>query len=443
MSDPHRLSLAQISQRLASGGLRSVDVMQAYLDRIARFDSDLRCYIAVDAAGALAAAAQSDARAIAGERLGALDGAPIAIKDNIDVAGLPTTAGVGAWRGRMATQDADCVARLKAAGAIILGKLNMHEAALGATNDNPFYGRCQNPYKPGFTPGGSSGGSGAAVAASLCAAALGTDTMGSVRIPAGYCGVFGLKPSNGALSNAGVTPLARRLDCVGPLARSVDDLKLLWAALAPQASPAARIGRIVRLREVEACEQERSVSKAYEGAASLLEGLGLEIVERTLPGYDFSKVRRAGLVMAELDAADVYMPDLIRDPDGFSPGLRQFIAFGKGLSPAEIDAARLLLARAGEAIRALIQPGEALLLPVSPQAPFRFEAGAPATQADFTALANIAGLPALALPAGWSPESLPIGVQLVGQAGAETALLDLAQRLIDVLGAPAPPLDYA
>ena len=185
----------------------------AALDRIARLNPRIGAFTAIDGDGAMAGAAESAGR-IAQGTARPLEGMTIGVKANIDVAGLATTAGVAARRDEIATSDAAVVRRLREAGAIILGHVNMHEAALGATTDNEAYGDTQNPHRAGFTPGGSSGGSSAAVAAGLCDAALGTDTLGSVRIPAAYCGVYGLKPTNGLVDGDGLVSLAARLDRV-------------------------------------------------------------------------------------------------------------------------------------------------------------------------------------------------------------------------------------
>jgi aspartyl-tRNA(Asn)/glutamyl-tRNA(Gln) amidotransferase subunit A len=423
----HRLSIAQLRAKMAEGGLTAVAITDHYLARIAKFDGALGSYMAVDAAGARAAAAASDARRAQGQ-VGALEGIPMAIKDNIAVAGLPLTAGIGARRAVLADADAAIVAQLRAAGAIILGTLKMHEAALGATTDNPFFGRAYNPHKVGYTPGGSSGGSGAAVAAGLCVAALGTDTMGSVRIPASYCGVYGLKPSHAVVPDAGLIALAHRLDCIGPLARSLADLEMVWAAMAPP-TPSRSIERIIRLDAVDAHPMEKPAWSAYTLAASLLEGSGLSVTQRALVGYDFGKTRRAGLVVAEVDAARVHADMLARDPNGFSEGFRAFLHYAAKLSPEQISGANALLDEAGARLRSLVGEGEALLMPTAPQPAFAFDDPVPADQANFTAIANVAGLPALTLPCGWTSDGLPVGVQLVGSKGSEAALLALARTL--------------
>ena len=226
------LDIAELTQAFDAGKTTSATATNTYLDRIANQNGALNAFITVMADAARQDASASDKRRAEGKALGPLDGIPIALKDNIDVAGVPTTGGIEAYRRSVPEKDADVVRRLREAGAVILGKLNMHEAAHGATTANDAFGYCQNPHKPGFTPGGSSGGSGAALAAGLCAGALGTDTLGSVRIPASFCGIAGLKPTYGLVSTRGVMPLSYALDHVGPMARSCEDLTVMLSVLA-------------------------------------------------------------------------------------------------------------------------------------------------------------------------------------------------------------------
>ena len=223
--------VAALSRELQLGRISAVEATQYYLARIDALDDRLNSFITVAAEQALAQAAIADTRRANGKRLGPLDGIPIALKDNIDLVDMPTTAGVAARRQHKAPADAAVTANLRDAGVVFLGKTNMHEAALGATTDNPSFGRCHNPHRYNYTPGGSSGGSAAAVTAGLCAAALGTDTLGSVRIPASYCGNFGYKPSDGLVSKRGIVPLSWTLDQVGLLAPRAEDLWLMLMAM--------------------------------------------------------------------------------------------------------------------------------------------------------------------------------------------------------------------
>ena len=224
--------ITELSRGLDTGSVDAETLTRTFLDRISGAGRGLNCFITLCEDTALDAARAAAMRAASGGRLGVLDGIPVALKDNIDVAGVPTSNGFGGPPYRIPDEDAEVVRRLRASGAVILGKLNMHEGAMGATNDNPHHGRAINPHHSGHSPGGSSGGSGAAVAGGLCCAALGSDTGGSVRIPASYCGIVGLKPSFGLISTRGVVPLSHRLDHVGPLARTVADTAVMLGVLA-------------------------------------------------------------------------------------------------------------------------------------------------------------------------------------------------------------------
>jgi aspartyl-tRNA(Asn)/glutamyl-tRNA(Gln) amidotransferase subunit A len=434
------LGVVALLAAFRAGRVSVVAATAHYLDRIARFDPELRAFTHVDAEGALAAARASAGRYEAGTA-GALEGVPIAVKANIDVAGLPVTGGIGALRARIAPADAEVIHRLRAAGAVILGLTNMHEAALGATTDNQAYGQTQNPHRPGFTAGGSSGGSGAAVAAGLCAAALGSDTLGSIRIPAAYCGIAGLKPGFGLVPTGGLMPLVPRLDCIGPMARAVNDAAALLAAMAPvPAAPPIR--RVATLGGSDQVEQVPAVRAAVRLAGQLLEGLGLELDSQRAE-IDHQRVRLAAFVEAAKAADAAFGPLLAADPQGFSEAFRASIAFGRGVDEATSAQGLRHAASAAQALRAVLGLADAVLMPTTPQAAFAHGGPVPVTQADFTALASLAGLPALSLPAGWTADGLPVGVQLVGREGAESALLALGARLEAALNATRPPAGYA
>ncbi|MCA3255206.1 MAG: amidase, partial [Alphaproteobacteria bacterium] len=360
---------------------------------------------------------------------------------NIDVKGLATNAGIEARRHAVASADAAVVARLRDAGAIILGSLNMHEAAAGATTDNEAYGRAMNPHRSGHTPGGSSGGSGAAVAAGLCQAALGTDTLGSVRIPAAYNGVYGLKPTHGLVSDAGLVPLARRLDAIGPLARSVSDLGAMMRVMA-ELAPAAPVVKVALPDIVDRVEVQRAVRQGYDLAASLIEGLGIA-TQRYALDADLTKVRVGGFVEALDEFTADNRNELARNPDGFSKHLRALVGFAANASPEARAGGKAAVEAAAAAVRAILLDADVILLPTAPQTAFSHDGPAPVSQADFTGLANVAGLPALSLPAGWSEDGLPVGVQLIGRANGEATLLDLAARLDAVLKGYAPPPGFA
>ena len=302
-------------------------------------------------------------------------GRRLAVKDNIDVAGMPCAGGMEALRGRIAQRDAPCVARLKAAGYTVVGKTLMDEAAFGATGDNPWFGRCHNPLRQGYTPGGSSAGSAAAVAAGLCDVALGTDTLGSVRIPASYCGVVGYLPGRGLIDNAGVKPLMPEYDRVGVLARSV--------------AQAARVASIM-------------AGKGLEPQA------GASIGE--LDGIDWGALRRAALLLVEVEAARLIEGKV-------SETLRVALEFGRTASPERIARAREQIEEAKRHLNGLLEKYDVLVLPTTPQTAFPFDAPVPPTQADFTVPASVAGLAAISVPAG-ERDGLPLGTQVIGRDDA-------------------------
>ena len=424
---------------LVSGALSSRELVQQQLVAIAASQPVINSYLQVDAEATLAAAAESDRRRGAG-MAGPLEGLPVAVKDNIDVAGMITTAGMETRRhDAQAAADNPAVAALRAAGAVIVGKLNMHEAAMGADNDNPFYGACHNPHRPGYTPGGSSGGSGAAVAAGLCSAALGTDTMGSVRIPASYCGVVGLKPSWGALSTRGTVALCRRLDHIGPLTRSARDLGVLLQVMAGFDADCAQ-SRAIHFAPVQAgplrigvvdfgtaAEVAADVQSAFEQGLRVLSGLGHRLQPLPAPQFSSGQARRAGLLMCEAEMLVEHAEAWAGDRGKFSPLLVKLMSWAEGRSAADLAAASQLADRAQVQLQQWLAQCDVLVMPTAPQRAFAFGTPVPASQADLTAYANMAGNPALSVPLPVAAGELPAGMQLVGAIGTEKTLIALAE----------------
>ncbi|MFV3126610.1 amidase [Niveispirillum sp. KHB5.9] len=392
-------------------------VTRFYLDRIAALDGTVGAYNQVLAEQAMVDASASAARRRAGKPLSEIDGAPIAVKANIAVAGAFWHAGIGAYRTRIAQQDADCVARLRAAGAVILGVANMHEGALGATTDNVWFGRTQNPLRDGYTAGGSSGGSAAAVAAGLAAAALGSDTMGSVRIPSAYCGLAGYKPARHVISLDGVIPLSTSLDHVGVHGWTVIDCALIAAHAGAGAatSPSLQGLRLAVPNWRARVEAPDFIWKARDEAATLLLLAGMQRVSADLDAYQSGQARRLGLLVSEVEGLNAHEAQLARSEDGFSPEFLGLLRWG-GRQPAT----RIAAAYQGlDAIRcagmAWLEQVDAVLLPTAPQTAFPFGQPVPANQADFTALADFIGCPAVAVPFGRSPDGLPLSVQVIGK----------------------------
>jgi aspartyl-tRNA(Asn)/glutamyl-tRNA(Gln) amidotransferase subunit A len=366
----------------------------------------------------------------------------LAVKSNIAVRGLPHTAGIGAYRNRIAREDAFCVARLREAGAQVIGTVNMEEAALGAVTDNPHFGKTQNPHRHGFTAGGSSGGSAAAVAAGLARFALGTDTMGSCRIPAAYCGVVGFKPSYGATSTRGVEPLSRRMDHVGLIATSVADVAAVFAIAGVYDEACADAREFERTKTgmpsrprfavldetARACLQPQ-VRIAYEHALAKLRMAGHTHTARSIDQASLSAMRRAGLLICEAELANSLAPLLARNDAGVSPFLKEMIAFGAAKSAPQLAEAYAKIADAVLIERELLRDVDAILWPTAPQTAFAFGDTVPADQADFTCMANFTGSPAISLPLPVATNDLPVGLQIIMPYGDDSALLKIAAHI--------------
>lgn len=440
--------LAGWSQALRNGEATSAALVDAALARIARHDGTLHAMTVVLADAAREAAASADRRRGAGLVIGPLDGIPLTVKDNIDIAHTPSTGGMASRTHIVATADAQVTAKLRAAGAVLLGKTSMHEGALGATNDGPLHGRAYNPHRPGFTPGGSSGGAGAAVAAGFGLAGLGTDTLGSVRIPAAYCGVAGLKPTYGRVTTRGVVPLSFTFDHVGPLARSTQDLGLLLDVLtgfdplspdsrptpqpdprsfAPGDVPSLRGMTLGRLANIDALDIHPDIARGFAAALDVLRGLGAAVRDVRLPDYDFGKARRAGLLIAEAEGAVVHADDLAKRADKLSPEFRAMLEFGAKLDAGRFVKAQRLVADTAARCRAAFAGCDAIVTPHGPQPGFAFATPVPVSQADFTTIANLTGAPAVSVPMGFTQDRLPMGLHLIGWPWQEAPLLRIAR----------------
>ncbi|MEM7189631.1 MAG: amidase [Pseudomonadota bacterium] len=418
---------------------RIVDQVEAALARIAERDADIRSFIHVDRDRALAEAGR--------QSIGPLAGKTYAVKDNLARRGAAWTAGIAGRRNVVAEVDAHAVSQLQSAGAVLLGGLNMEEAALGATTDNPAFGRCMNPLMPGYTPGGSSGGSAAAVAAGFVEFSLGTDTMGSVRLPAAYCGIAGLKPTTGLIGRSGLLFLAPSLDAIGPMACRAADLWPVVQALAgadpedplsedpppgwEDADGASGI-RIVIPEQISTVEIEPAIRTGLDLAVDALRDLGADVGGADLPHWSPGKARRAGLLIVEAEGADE-LADLMDQPGALSSHLVRLLAYGRDASPERVSEARAEIARAGDAALTALEQADFILMPTTPQRAFRHDDPVPSNQADLTALANFAGLPSVAIPVRLLGEALPASVQLIGPAWSEARLLSLAGVLQDRL----------
>lgn len=426
---------------LASGAATSVGLVEAALARIAAQDADIRAFISVVPEAARQDAALSDARRAAGQTLGPLDGVPFAVKDNIAVRGVPTTCGTLAFPDP-ASADATVVARLRRAGAVLVGTLNMHEGALGATTDNPFWGRCRNPLDPNRTPGGSSGGSAAAIAAGMVPFTLGTDTMGSVRIPAAYCGLWGLKPSRGRISVAGLVHLSWTLDTIGPLARSARDLGVLFDVLAghdpadatsqmaQEAAPNPSDLRGLRfglpdIAALASCEPQ--VLAAFAEMTQALQDAGAVLIPVTIADWNPTELRRAGLLVSEVEGAATLGTAV--DGPGLSDGFRAMLDYGRRAPAIKLALAYRHFHQISCAFNAVMQGLDGLILPTAPQLAFDHGGAVPVNQADFTALANVCGAPALTVPVALPGSGLPAAVQIIAPIGQDRRLIAIASMM--------------
>lgn len=452
-------SAFQLLHWLAAGRIDSTGLTAAYRAAIERENPRLNAYVAL-AGDASDAAAASDARRREGRTIGRLDGLPVAIKDNLDVAGLPTGVGLPGRRSRVAAQDSAAVARLRAAGAVILGKTHLDEGALGTATLNPHFGPTQNPLRAGYVAGGSSGGSAVAVAAGLAAFALGSDTLGSVRIPASHCGLYGLKPTFGEISTRGLVRAARRLDCVGILARSVPDLAVVLQVLdvfdpadprsrkrrVPLATPDWEPGRLRSgvLADLPSLGVEADVAAVFERALSVLDGhLGLKRYV-DFSDYDFARMRRSALLVMEAELGVELAADLADASAPPSPRLRAMLDYARGKSAVDYAVADRVLDEAVLKARRVFADVDVLVLPTVPHGPYPIESGERANDADLTSFASLAGCPAVSLPMGVLPDGFPVGLQLVGAPGSDLRLLELAEICAATLdAAPAYPVTAA
>ncbi len=428
--DPCWWSVAQIAAGYRLGRITPEQLVQAMLNRIATLDPVLHAYVHLDAEGALAAA-----RDPALPR-GALYGVPVAIKDMIDVAGMPTTCHSALRLGAVAVRDAPAVAALRAAGAIILGKLATHEFAIGGPSFDLPFPPARNPWNPAHHPGGSSSGAGAAVAAGLAVLALGTDTAGSVRNPASACGIVGLKPTRGLIDCAGVVPLAWSLDHLGILARSVADTGAGLRVLAPVGGAGAtpRVGYIRHFHTVD--------MPATVGMAAALDraAQALGATEAQLPPLDdFALVNR---VILQCEGAAYHEAELRAAPEVFARRTRSALLAGLFANAGDYLLARRAQAMLSDAVEALFTRFDVLLCASGMYPACRIDDDA-AIDTTYMAQArgvfNLTGHPALAMMAGVSAQGLPLAIQLAARHGEEGTLLAVAQRWESEMGGPQRP----
>jgi aspartyl-tRNA(Asn)/glutamyl-tRNA(Gln) amidotransferase subunit A len=459
-SEPALMSLTAVAKAIADKQVSSHEVTRSCLHRIAQWQPKLNAFMAVEAETALKAADEADAALAKGQNRGPLHGVPLAHKDMYYDAGHVVTCGSLIRRDFVASTTSTALQRLKDAGTIRLGSLGMAEFAYGPTGHNYHYGAVHNPWKFGYVTGGSSSGSGSAVAARLTFAALGSDTGGSIRMPAHFCGVTGLKVTYGRISRAGAMPLSQSLDTVGPLARTVEDCALLLGLMAgadpedPTASTApvpdymaATSASIKGLKigvptSFYVDDLDADVAKILDNTIAVLKREGADIVKVDLP--DQRQLSSACQLVLATEAAAYHKRWLIERPQDYGPQV--LMRLQNGLSIPGVLYLEALRWR-GPALAAHVAATanvDAVLAPVAPvAAPTIAESdvgNAPDAEAviqrltRFTRTINYLGLPSLSIPSGFTPKGLPVGMQLVGRSFDEATLLTIGaafQRATD------------
>ena len=446
------LPVTELAVLLRAKRLSPVELVRVYLERIERFNPKLNAYLTLPAEGALADARRAEREIARREWRGPLHGIPVALKDNIRTHGVRTTAGSKILRDFVPQGDATVVTRLREAGAIVLGKTHLHEFAYGVTCNNVHFGPARNPYDLARIPGGSSGGSAIAVAAGLCAAALGTDTGGSIRIPAALCGIAGFKPAFGALPVDGIVPLCVSLDHVGPMTRSVLDAALLYRAMREPESKkkGAKLfpgpprewssGRGIRMGWPHDYFFDRvapEVMAAIRTARELWQERGVKFVSVSLAQLEAANRATLPIALAEAyqyHRAAGYFPARAAD---YSDDVRGRLEKGAAITAADYLDAREVCRRATQEFENCAEQVDVLLAPTVPiPAPRIGEERVTIAGEDedvrgallrLCRPANLWGAPALSIPCGATPEGLPIGLQLIGFEGREEKLLQVAQ----------------
>ena len=425
-------TLTDVSASVRARKVSPIELTRFCLDRIQKQNGYLNAFITIMADSALAQAKALDAEIRSGKWRGPLHGVPIAVKDLFDTAGVRTTAASQHWSHRVPSQDAAVVRRLKDAGAVLVGKANMDEFAYNYTGETSAFGTSRNPWNTRRTPGGSSGGSAVAVAAGMCFGALGSDTGGSIRLPAAFCGITGFKPTWGAVSLDGVAPLAWSLDHAGPMCRTARDAAVLFEAMTGKSVrdsavsvQGLRLG-IPRFTFFDGLDAE--VEEATGSSIRTLAALTSGVKDVRMPPLPVSKVvpdlpeTYIRIIAAEAYAFHEQMAR--KDPNLYNPGTLKSIRMGAPVTAAEYIRARREMDRL-RADPGLFADVDLVITPTAPGPAFLFGEGRLVFLRN-TAPWNLLGLPAISIPCGFTKAGLPIGLQITGPAGRDDAVLALA-----------------
>jgi len=446
------LTISELSGMIRSKEISPVEVTEALLNRIERLNPRLNAYITVTKEEAVKSAKAAERAIKAGKYSGPLHGVPIAVKDLMNTKGVRTTSGSKILADYVPSEDATVVQRLRRAGAILLGKLNLHEFAFGATNENPHYGPARNPWDADRITGGSSGGSGVATAASMCMGSLGTDTGGSIRIPASLCGIVGLKPTYGRVSCYGVTALSWSLDHIGPMTKSVEDAALMLQEIAgwdpkdattavqpvPNYSRALRKGVTgLKLGVPKALFfdiLDGQVEKGVMNAVRLLERLGASVEEIAIPYVELS--RSAALTIVAGEATSYHEKYLSTQPEAYGPDVRMRLENGRFVLAKDYVKALRFKRLFREGVEKVLKNVDVIVTPTTPIAATKIgettvkvgdgmeeiRAMLPRLTTPF----NVSSMPAISVPCGLTSSGLPIGLQIAGRPFDEATVLSVA-----------------
>lgn len=450
VADAADLAITQAAGLLRAKKLSPVELAQACLARIQKLNPTLNAFITVTDEIALAQARDAEAEIIRGEWRGPLHGIPIALKDLIDTAGVRTTAASALFENRIPKEDAEVVRRLRRSGAVLIGKTNLHEFAYGASSVISHFGPTRNPRNPQYITGGSSGGSAAALAAGMCLGAIGTDTAGSIRLPASFCGVVGLKPSYGLVSARGVIPLAWSYDHVGPLARTAEDAAIMLQAIAGYDAEDIYSREFASVDFVDALRQdsklfrvgmprepfyaqmdseiERIVGSALKTAGEMGDGLS-----------DVAVPLEPDRVAADCESFTFHAANIREDGELYQPSTLERLLVGESISASKYIKARQRLERMRRAAVTLFQDIDVLVAPTVPvQAPTiaELEADLPNLRKREIVMLrntrpfNVLGLPTISVPCGTTSGGLPVGLQIAGAPGRDDIVLGFAHRFM-------------
>jgi aspartyl-tRNA(Asn)/glutamyl-tRNA(Gln) amidotransferase subunit A len=453
------LSLAEAARQVRDGRVSPVELVEASLARIGALDSRLHAFISVFADQALDVAKAMEIMARAGHLLGPLHGVPIALKDNIAVQGFPTTAGSKILADAVSMEDATVARRLRQAGAVFIGKLNMHEFAWGGTSANPHYGTVANPWNTARFAGGSSGGSGAALAARMCYGTLGTDTGGSIRLPAAINGVVGIRPTYGRVSNHGIVPLAWSMDTAGPMARDAADCALMFQVMAGHdprdpTTDACAVSDYFALREDVLdglrigvipgyfdAHLQKPVHDAVSRALAQLASLGAHVVDVAIPNID---ANISAQLTIEASEPSTYHQQWLRErPEDYGEDVRTLLEVGELLPATHYLQAQRYRSTLRRDFLAAFRKVDVFICPTLPFTATPLGATEVVIENDtpedmlgaimrFTGIPSLTGLPALSVPCGFDGDGMPIGMQIIGRPFDEQLLFNVARAYQEV-----------